>query len=296
MGSKSKIIPIIGPLFTPNENFYDLFGGGFSVTHYMAENRFRQFKKFHYNEIRPGMCELIQRAIAGDYSYDKFKMPWVSKQEFFAKKDTDAFIKIIWSFGNDGDSYLFGEDIEQHKRSLHMAIVFDEFDDYAKKVIGFEKWPANVPIKGRRLFVRNRVIYLKNNKEGELQQLERLQQLQQLEQLQRLERLQQLERLNNLISFSNLDYRKVQVKPNSTIYCDIPYKGTSEYDGSFNHKEFYDWAANNPNPVYVSEYKIDDPRFILFKEITVKSTKSANGPTSATERLYANSIAAKFHK
>ena len=124
---------------------------------------------------------------------------------------------------------------------------------------------------------------------GQLQQLQQLQQLERLEQLQRLQRLQQLERL----SFYNADYRQVPILPNSVIYCDIPYRGTADYGTEFNHEEFYDWAAARPEPVFVSEYEINDTRFHLIMEWSTKSRLSSKGPTNSRERLYGNNAARK---
>jgi len=117
-GSKSKIISQFAHLFPNATHFYDLFGGGFSVSHFMLQRRSKDFKHFHFNEIRPGICELIKSSINGDYSYEKFKMPWTTREEFFEKKESDPFIKVIWSFGNTGRSYIFGKEIEKEKPEL----------------------------------------------------------------------------------------------------------------------------------------------------------------------------------
>ncbi len=55
-------------IFPKADNFYDLFGGGFSVTHFMLKHRAKHFKEFHFNEIRPGICDLIKKTINGDES------------------------------------------------------------------------------------------------------------------------------------------------------------------------------------------------------------------------------------
>lgn len=309
-GSKSKIIEDIGYLFPRAKNFYDLFGGGFSVTHFMSTVRRNHFDNFHFNEIRPGLIEFIQDAIAGKYNTKTFKMPWVSSSEFHARKESDIFIKIIWSFGNNGESYLFGPDIEPYKRSMHQCVVFNEFDEIAKTVTGFDKWPIEINQTGRRLFIANRIEWFRKTKripailhkfipdlkktyETHLQQLQKLEQLWQLERLERLERLQHITK--NKISFTNLDYRKVKIENDSILYCDIPYFGTVEYDKNknFDHKEFFEWAAHNPNPVFISEYNIQDSRFKLIKSINVKSTMSSKGSTSAVEKLYVNEAAFK---
>jgi hypothetical protein len=117
--------------------------------------------------------------------------------------------------------------------------------------------------------------------------LQQLQQLQQLERLEQLQQLQQLERLN----FYSGDYRQVPILPNSVVYCDIPYKGTADYIGAFNYKEFYDWAMTRDFPVYVSEYNIDDPRFKLVYEVDKRSMLSAEKSNKQmSEKLYWNGV------
>jgi site-specific DNA-adenine methylase len=289
MGSKSKICEKVCALFPKADNFYDLFGGGFSITHFMIKHRLKHYKEFHFNEIRLGVCDLIKDAIAGKYSYDNFKPPWVSREDFFRLLDIDPYIKIIWSFGNNGKSYLFGKDIEQDKKSMHMAIVFNEFDGYAKKIFGVEKFAEGLSITDKRLYLKNRLRQLgkyrtKDGEEDELQQLQRLEQLQQLERLQQLQRLQQLH-------FYSGDYKSVSIKENSVIYCDIPYRGTAEYDGNdkFSHKEFYEWAHNQSSPVFISEYTLPDSRFKCIANFQKRSLLSSDKSVgNKTEKVFVN--------
>ena len=295
-GSKTKVIEQIARYFPNADHFYDLFGGGFSVSHYMIENRKKSFKQFHYNEIRKGLPELIQDAIAGKYNYDVFKPEWISREIFMSEKESNCYIKIIWSFGNNGENYLFGKDIEEQKRSMHMAVVFDEFDQFMIDTFKIDKWPNHLDITGKRLYLIR--ILAVEKKRVDLQRLERLQQLERLEQLEQLERLEQLQQLQQLqrleqLHFTNLSYEQVEIKPNSVIYCDIPYQGTADYGNSFNHKMFFDWANAQNNPVFVSEYQIKDDRFYLLKEISHRSTFASCGNKNipVTERLYGNKIA-----
>lgn len=281
-GSKTKIIDKIARFFPNADHFYDLFGGGFSVTHYMLENRRKSFKYFHYNEIRPGLCELIKDAIDGKYNYDVFKPEWISRERFMAEKESNAYIKIIWSFGNNGKTYLFGADIENKKRSMHQAVVFDEFDDFMMDTFKMDKWPNKLSIQGKRLYL----IRITNQRI----ELQRLQQLEQLERLEQLQQLQRLERLERPI-LTNLDYRQVLIEPNSVIYCDIPYQGTDDYGNTFSHKEFFDWAASQQRPLFISEYNVSDDRFYLLKEFKHRTAFSNGGNSPVVEKLYGNKIA-----
>lgn len=273
-GSKDKLVHKISACLPKDkDHFYDLFGGGFSVSHYMAFHN--KYPHVHYNELEPSTVQLVQDAIAGNYNYKVFKPKWISREEFFANLD-DAYTRIVWSFGNNQKGYIFGKDIEQQKRSLHQAIIFDEFDSTAIEILGFSKWPAHLSMKGRRLACRATV-----RKRGE-----RLD-LQQLEQLERLEQLQQLERLERGLTFSSLSYDEVDIKPNSIIYCDPPYKGTAKYTRSFDHDKFWQWVRTNPNPVYVSEYTAPED----IKVVAAFRHKKSNAPntrTDSVEKLYWN--------
>lgn len=288
MGSKSKICEDVCRLFPSADNFYDLFGGGFSVTHFMLKHRSKHFKEFHFNELRPGICGLVKDAIAGNYNYSVYKPEWVSREMFEARKEIDPMIKIIWSFGNNGKGYLFGKDIEQDKKSMHMAIVFNEFNDYAKEVFGVDNFADGLDINSKRLYLKNRIKVLGRDR-LDLEQLEQLEQLQRLQRLQRLQQLQQLEQLH----FYNTSYENVQIKENSVIYCDIPYGGTAEYDKSsenFNRNKFFEWANNQANPVFISEYNIEDDRFKCIAHFKKRSLLSSNKDNKLikTEKVYVN--------
>ncbi len=301
MGSKAKIAKSICMKLPKADHFYDLFGGGFSMTHCMIKDFSHKYKTFHYNEIKSDVVGLVNRSIAGEFSYDRFKPEWISRDEFFKRKDHDAYVRCLWSFGNDQKGYLFGREIEAYKKSLHMAVVFNEFNDFAEKLLGFNTWPVYAKtIKQRRLFVRQKVAYdAKKNPlkgRGDLQQLERLEQLEQLQQLEQLERLGQLDRLEQLeqlqrLTTSSLSYDQVDIKPNSIIYCDIPYENTADYGNFFNRSKFLDWAANHSEPVYISEYNVSDPRFKMVYTIDKRSLlniATKDNHTVKQEKLYWN--------
>jgi DNA adenine methylase len=58
------------------------------------------------------------------------------------------------------------------------------------------------------------------------------------------------------IEFSCLDYRSLCIPNGSIVYCDPPYKGTTQYKDKFDHTTFYNWLLNVSkfNTVFVSEY------------------------------------------
>lgn len=277
LGSKSKIAEDIVSLFPSADNFYDLFAGGCAITHcLLLKNKdlfFKGFKKYILNDIN-NVPKLFLDAINGKYKNEK---RWISREMFkenLKKENQDPYIKWIWSFSNGGKNYLFSKEIEPIKKAFHYIIMFDDWT-YFEELYNYdflEKILKDYGIDNPKLFLdlykeqynrglgrkeHLRVIkwiqknYLnKRYSFSELQQLERLERLQQLQQPQQLERLERLERLQR--SYLNID-----ILPNSVVYCDIPYKikGAKDYlKEEFNHKEFWKWAENQKQAVYVSEY------------------------------------------
>lgn len=268
MGSKTGIAEDLIAILPKGERFVDLFGGGFAMTHCALLSS--KWKSFLYNEINPLLVELIRKGINGDYNYDKFKPEFITREKFAELKDVDGYVKYIWSFGNKGDAYLFGKDIEEQKHAFHDAVVFGKMDKACEYIPELKNIRGRT-IKDRRLSY-NRIV------RGELQRND-------LQQLEQLERLQQLERLE-LVCGSYLDFA---YKKGDVVYCDPPYEGTAEYDGGFNHKEFYDWVASRPYRVYFSSYEISDKRFFRVWEKRKLSTLS--GSSNRAERvevLYSN--------
>ena len=53
-----------------------------------------------------------------------------------------------------------------------------------------------------------------------------------------------LKQISNIkwVKFIHSSYENLEIPNNSIIYCDIPYKWTSQYKDGFNHEEFYNWC------------------------------------------------------
>jgi len=302
MGSKSSIAALIGRLLPRADNFYDIFGGGGAITHYMATARRGHFKTFVYNEMDPLPFQLFKDAASGKYAPENFTPGWVSKQEFDSKKNHDPYIKYLWSFGNNGKDYLFGDKIVEIKRIGHQAVVFGEISPDFTRITGISEWPGALKTTtARRLFLRKRVHQLrkKNARNFELEHLEhleRLERLQQLEQLQRLERLQRLQRIDNL-EFKCGSYHSVEIRENSVVYCDPPYANTAGYNGrGFDSAAFLDWASKSRHPVFVSEYADLSGSLRLFAEIPKRNRLAAGGGKAGVERLFMNNAAHRYIK
>ena len=280
MGSKDKIADDILSVLPRGKRFVDLFGGGFAMSH--AALLSGKYEQVFYNEINPLLPKLIKDTLAGKYANER---RWISREDFSRLKDVDGYVRYIWSFGNHGDTYLFGKDKEHIKKLGH------DFVCFGKDIPGVPNI-AETDMRVRRLYLQR---YIKNNtgERYELQRLEQLEQLQRLERLQQLEQLQRLERLQRLqrLEINCGSYLDYQYRDGDIAYCDPPYEDTAKYDNDgFNHKQFYDWVASREYPVYFSSYKISDNRFNVVWQTEKQSLLDNSKETKkvVTEYLYCN--------
>ena len=91
------------------------------------------------------------------------------------------------------------------------------------------------------------------------------------------------------VSFTCKDYRCIDIQPNSFIYCDPPYKGTTGYLNQLNHDEFWEWCRGLSKmgcTVFISEYNApEDFEVVWEKQVTSSLTKDT-GSKIAVEKLF----------
>ena len=383
-GSKNKIAEELAQAIPHphGSHFYDLFAGGCAVTHaLMQQNAFRHY---HINDIDGKAVRLFFDAANGKYADEK---RWISREEFSKLKDTDPYVAVCWSFGNNMRNYMYAREIESWKKALHWARVYGDtslLEEYGIKTDGsradmakhmneykkaYIKWwldqqgysseeldaliakcKGDIAVQEEELrqylleglkssgltqaevskrlgtqmtghyFGRsqwefptqeyyeqmqtfmpalnkdyNEVVGLHNlwqrlQSLQSQQSLESLQSLQSLERLQRLQSLESLQSLERLEEPTFLSYEKVQIEPNSIVYCDIPYKGTDGYGDekdSFDHAAFYDWCERQTNLTLISEYSMPEDRFTcVWAKEKVRNLCAASRRTKAMEKLY----------
>ena len=266
MGSKNKIAQELIAQLPAGEVFVDLFAGGCAMTH--AAMLSGKYKRFIANDIK-GTAVFFKQAIEGkvDNLYE-----WVSREEFFARRDHDVKVAAAWSFGNNGRQYLWGYDTMDAKlaafKMLTLSTVEERYAAYKEFIAELEKLQSTKP----------------------LVQLESLQRLQSLQALNGVKGVQDVCDLA-LLSVYDVDYRKVPIPEGAVVYCDPPYLATyaagKDYRGiNFNHAEFYKWWNEQPFPVFVSEYTAPT----VFTEVWSTNKrcimKSCAYDKQTTERLY----------
>lgn len=128
------------------------------------------------------MCpKLFIDALNGKYNDEN---RWISREDFFRLKDTDPYVAVVWSFGNNLRDYLYSKEIEPLKKAIHYAMFFSDYS--LGKELGHDLSFID-PIQD----LQKRYLAVKHyfNRLGNLQQ-------QSFEGGQRMQSIEALERLN----------------------------------------------------------------------------------------------------
>lgn len=256
MGSKNKLAERIVSLLPRAEHLYDVFCGGCAIAHCAALSG--KWGHIHINDISD-MPQLFVDAVAGKYRDER---RWISREDFFALKDSEPYVRSCWSFGNNGQDYLYSREIEPYKRAVWMMLTADSVRE--RRQAYREVVRQLVPlIKGKTAKVR-----------GDNQSLQRLQSLES----------------PGRLTYSVGDYRDVEIPDGSVIYADIPYRTSTQkgdYGMRFDHEAFYDWCEAQTQPLFISEYSMPEDRFVCVAQWDVVcSTSATNNSLRRVEKLW----------
>lgn len=280
-GSKNRLAERILSILPNKEHFFDLFCGGCAVSH--AALLCHKFKTIHINDINWMCPELFVVALDGKCVDEK---RWISREDFYKLKDTDPYVAIVWSFGNNMRDYLYSREREPLKRAIHYALVFDDYGPGLELGYDFSFLSDIRERQSRYRAIKNYLF----SREGRSQSFE---------QTENLVRLQSFERCVRLsysffscgmaeLSYSSVDYADVAIPKDSVIYCDIPYKGTNVYTAAeeFSCERFYRWCAEQQEPVFISSYEMPADQFLCIAEWEHRNTFSASACKVVKERLF----------
>lgn len=121
-GSKNKLAERIVRLLPRCTNLVDLFCGGCAVSH--AALLMGKYEHIYINDINWMCPTLFLDALQGKYENDT---RWISREDFFRLKDTDPYVALVWSFGNNLRDYIYSREIEPLKKAIHYAIFFSDY-------------------------------------------------------------------------------------------------------------------------------------------------------------------------
>ena len=150
-GSKQRIAPDIVRMLPSGEVFVDVFAGGCAVTH--AALAAGRWGRYVANDIGMGP-QLFRDAVAGRYKHES---RWITREEFDRLKDSDAWVRYCWSFGNSGDSYMYAVELEPWKQALHYAAFFADMRPFRAMGISDIPTPHGSTVGARMLFLKHRI-------------------------------------------------------------------------------------------------------------------------------------------
>ena len=273
MGSKEKILNMIQYINNRHfdrQYFIDLFAGGFSVSSYILQHT---KKEVISNDLNPYVIALYREILNGSKNLDLVKHNFVDRETFeYVRDNPDEFpewyvglVLNFWSFGCNQKDYLFAKNLEEGKKALHQAIVFDDFTEFEKlfpKII----IPQNVREIDYKKHNKKRTYFMSYVKkyinESEEEQDLRLEHTSHLSQTEHISAISALIPYQKRLSLFSVDWKiAYQAIPKeklekSVIYCDPPYQDTKQYQvgKDMDYDEFWQWFRECPYPVYVSSY------------------------------------------
>lgn len=106
--------------FPRGDVLVDLMAGGCAVTH--AALLSDKWDRVIANDIGKAP-DLFYRAAKGEYREEK---RWISREDFYRMKDHDEYVRLCWSFGDNGTSYLYSKEIESWKKAVHYARILGD--------------------------------------------------------------------------------------------------------------------------------------------------------------------------
>lgn len=272
-GSKNRIANWVVDHLPAAPVLVDIMCGGGSVTH--AAILSGKYNTIMMNDIS-GTAEVFVDAIAGRYA-DYNTVP--TREEYFAQKDDDVVMSLLYSFGNHRDSYLWGHDIEPVKVAASRALTAPTLAE-------------------RRAHWRECCRALSAYVAAHDGLPNGLSCLQGLICLERLRGLQSLSGQATTLLASHDDYRDVDIPDDAVVYVDPPYVGThcDAYEG-FDSEAFYDWIATQRALTIISEYTAP-PGCVSVASRGLRELLSANGQGSlAVEHLFVPArLLAEYHE
>lgn len=196
-------------------------------------------------------------------------------------KDTDLYIALCWSFGNNGSSYLWSPETERIKIEACRMIMADTWQQRRQHYLVFYHI-----LQDMLGIYADRKNTAKQNHQKLIDAANGGINLQRLESLESLERLQNGCKTTCQIVCTNHDYRQLTFEPDSVVYADPPYEGTSQYRvGKFDSVAFWQWAANVPN-IFVSSYQANNGWKTIWKKEKRSTYSGTNNTLMTVEKLF----------
>lgn len=294
-GSKGKLVLDFMDHFGCGENFFDVFGGGGSVSHAVSE----RFASVHYNEADSRIASAFKQFVSGTVG----PLPFVSREDFKVKAKADGVIAICYSFGTGTRTYGYGQDIEPWKQAMHCSLLENDnsmFEDMGIKVVGemtSDDISKNFEEVRTRYEAWFREVFRDSFPEKTIDRKMRAMWLRSECSFSRTEHVQRYRRMLQLkdnpirnITVTSMDYRDLEIPDGAVVYCDPPYEDTEQYENTgyknatFRKDLFVEWCRSMAGrcDVFVSEQTMPDD-FVCVWEKQVRNVY--NGQKKHSDRV-----------
>lgn len=270
-GSKSRIAPWLMEMLPDCDHFVDVFAGGCAVSHAMI--LYGKARKITLNDLQGDVVNLFIDALNGDIEkYAPYQ--WIDRKTFFDKKDNNPFVRLVYSFGNNGKDYLYSKEIEEYKHAVHMVLVEDNWilfsqlcpELYEECKNELKKYPIDNEnyynsVRARRLYfqkkcaeilcdisgnnwysdvIQQNALYRRAKKEWTTHgksgsRIESIQTPQHVAISERIELINNNINVLPVINAQSMDYRLLDIPNGSVVFCDPPYKNS---DVTYNNIKF----------------------------------------------------------
>lgn len=301
MGSKRRIAKDLYNVIASREGgagiFVDLFCGGLSMSEMFANNGWdviaNDADKYLVAFLRDIMTnapwltsELIKPAFVNRETFERVAL---NNPDNYPAAFA-GYIRVIWSFSNNGRSYMYGKKTEPIQHAAHDYIVYDDPDKLlelleerdlsisAKCFMDMSKIPI-LDYEKRRLMLQREACHCKDRRFRELERIIHLSRINAIRNTMGLE----IKRL------SCSDYRDVDIPSGAVVYCDPPYRKTAHYSfGDFDSDEFWRWAERQSKrvSVYVSEESAPEGWVSIYARPLSRTMSSDGTRKPAIEKLY----------
>lgn len=91
------------------------------------------------------------------------------------------------------------------------------------------------------------------------------------------------------VDFRFSDYRKLEIPNNSIVYFDPPYEGTTGYNSTFDHSDFWGYVRmchELGHTVFVSEYRAPKDFICVWEKNVNNSLTQDTGQKQGIEKLF----------
>jgi len=254
-GSKNKIARWIIDQLPRGRRLVDLFAGGCAITHCaMLAGKWDSYLMVDTMDTP----QLFLDAMDGRYRDEK---RWISRDDFHRLKDTDAFVRTCWSFGNCCRTYLYSDAVAPMKKAMHMAILCNDWREFERLYPEYID-EADAALEGIEDYKARRLALCKVLNRHNPDQHIKAQHIEATERVQSLEGLASPGRIYTPI-FQQSSYTQYMHQDGDVVYADPPYitkwkEHNPRYEGSYDKGAFCDWVKEQPYPIYISEYTMPD--------------------------------------